>query len=108
LKKVTGKSEPGVITGKPLSMGGSLGRTPATGLGGFYVFEALLNSLDDKSRQRVAIQGFGNVGFYAAKFIHQAGHKIVAISDSKEAIYVADGIDPYHCKCSQRRRQETQ
>jgi glutamate dehydrogenase len=93
-EKVTGKSEPGVITGKPLSMGGSLGRTPATGLGGFYVFEALLNSLDDKSRQRVAIQGFGNVGFYAAKFIHQAGHKIVAISDSKEAIYVADGIDP--------------
>ena len=92
--KVTGKSEPGVITGKPLSMGGSLGRTPATGLGGFYVFEALLNSLDDKSRQRVAIQGFGNVGMYAAKFIHQAGHKIVAISDSKEAIYVADGIDP--------------
>ncbi len=93
-EKVTGKSEPGVITGKPLSMGGSLGRTPATGLGGFYVFEALLNSLDDKSRQRVAIQGFGNVGMYAAKFIHQAGHKIVAISDSKEAIYVADGIDP--------------
>lgn len=93
-EKVVGRSEPGVITGKPLSMGGSLGRTPATGLGGFYVFEALLNALDDKSKKRVAIQGFGNVGFYAAKFIHQAGHKIVAISDSKEAIYVEGGIDP--------------
>ena len=93
-QKVTAGSGRGVITGNPLSMGGRLGRTPATGLGGFYVFEALLNSLDDKSRQRVAIQGFGNVGMYAAKFIHQAGHKIVAISDSKEAIYVADGIDP--------------
>ena len=93
-EKVMGRSEPGVITGKPLSMGGSQGRTPATGLGGFYVLEALLKMHDDKSKQRVAIQGFGNVGFYAAKYIHQAGHKIVAVSDSKEGIYVGDGIDP--------------
>jgi len=93
-EKIHGRSEPGVITGKPLSMGGSKGRTPATGLGGFYVLEALLEALDDKRKLRVAIQGFGNVGFYAAKFIHEAGHKVIAVSDSKEAIYVQDGLDP--------------
>lgn len=93
-EKVVGRSEPGVITGKPLSMGGSKGRTPATGLGGFYVLEALLEALDDKRKLRVAMQGFGNVGFYVAKFVHEAGHKVVAVSDSKEAIYLQDGLDP--------------
>ena len=93
-EKVMGRSEPGVITGKPLSMGGSKGRTPATGLGGFYVLEALLEALDDKRKLRVAVQGFGNVGFYVAKFVHEAGHKVVAVSDSKEDIYLQDGLDP--------------
>ncbi|MCB9471336.1 MAG: Glu/Leu/Phe/Val dehydrogenase dimerization domain-containing protein [Cyanobacteriota/Melainabacteria group bacterium] len=85
---------PAVVTGKPLELGGSEGREAATGQGVFYAIEALMK---DEGRAlsdlRFAIQGFGNVGSYAAKFISQAGGKIVAISDAGGAIYSKDGID---------------
>ena len=84
------------FTGKPLGLGGSAGRTEATGLGGFFVFEKLVKKLgfDNKKDVTVAIQGFGNVGYWFAYHAHQAGYKVVAVSDSKGGIYVEDGLDP--------------
>jgi len=93
--KIVGKDSPAVITGKPVEDGGSQGRTEATGYGGGYV---LLNVLEKISMMKpgltVAVQGFGNVGYYIAEFLAKKGFKIVAVSDSKEGVYVPDGIDP--------------
>jgi glutamate dehydrogenase/leucine dehydrogenase len=92
----------GTFTGKPVDFGGSLGRTEATGRGGFYVLRALLNKLNNSpnspsyGKERglggvtVAVQGFGNVGYYIAKFLYEAGMRIVALSDSRGAIVVKD------------------
>ncbi len=84
----------GTFTGKPLDFGGSEGRTEATGLGGFFVLQALLKKISLKPRYgeklTVAVQGFGNVGFFIAKFLHEAGFRVVALSDSKGAIVVND------------------
>jgi glutamate dehydrogenase (NADP+) len=86
---------PAVITGKPVAMGGSLGRDDATGRGGFYVLEALKERLGLGTKPlRIAVQGFGNSGFHFARLAHEAGHKIVAVSDSKGAIYSEEGLDP--------------
>jgi len=77
------------FTGKPVEMGGSLGRTEATGRGGVYVLEQLIQELNLKfqiSNLKLIVQGIGNVGFYFAKLAHQAGFKIVGISDSKGGI----------------------
>jgi len=93
-EKINKRNEPGALTGKPISLGGSHGRTPATGQGGYYVLEALMEKLKRKEKGSIAIQGFGNVGYYFAKFVYEAGYKIVAISDSKEGIYLKEGIDP--------------
>ena len=94
-EKVTGKSEPGVITGKPLSLGGSQGRGTATAQGGVYVLEELLRITDGKKeRYRVAVQGFGNAGYHVAHILHEAGYLITAISDSKGGIYSDAGFDP--------------
>lgn len=94
-----GRSEPGVVTGKPLVLGGSQGREAATGQGGVYVLEELVKQLNlDRPQTTVAIQGFGNVGYHAARILHGLGYKIVAISDSKGGIYDPTGLDPqkYH------------
>jgi glutamate dehydrogenase/leucine dehydrogenase len=84
----------GTFTGKPVDFGGSLGRTEATGRGGFFVLEELLKKLTIKRRYgkelTVAVQGFGNVGYYIAKFLSEAGMRVVALSDSKGAIVVND------------------
>lgn len=86
---------PGVITGKPIALGGSLGRTDATGRGGVYVLRCLEKKLGiTPSDTTVAIQGFGNVGFYCAQLLHDAGYKIIAISNSEGGIYDPDGIIP--------------
>jgi glutamate dehydrogenase/leucine dehydrogenase len=86
--QLKGQGNLGVITGKPLEFGGSAGRTEATGLGGFYILEALSKKLKiNPKKTTVAIQGFGNVGYYLAKFLYEAGYKIVAVSDSKSGIY---------------------
>ncbi len=90
--KITGDARGAVITGKPLGKGGSEGRGPATGLGGFYVFDALRTKMNLPESCTVAIQGMGNVGGFAAKFFTEAGHTVVAMSDSKGGIYKADGL----------------
>lgn len=93
--RLVGKKTPAVITGKPLEKGGSQGRTEATGLGGSYVLLETLRKLKkDPKGMTVAVQGFGNVGYYVALFLKQAGMKVVAVSDSKEGIYVEDGLNP--------------
>jgi len=83
----------GTFTGKPLDYGGSEGRTEATGRGGSYVLLALLKKMAVKPRYgrklTVAVQGFGNVGYYVAKFLYEAGMNIVALSDSKGGIVVS-------------------
>lgn len=83
------------FTGKLVNQGGSEGREEATGKGGIYVLQALLSKLDkhDKSLT-VAVQGFGNLGYHFALLAKESGFKVVAISDSKHAIYVPDGLDP--------------
>lgn len=93
--KITGYNTPGVITGKPLSIGGSEGRGDATARGGAYtVREAAKHLKIDLSKATVAIQGFGNAGQYAATlFASLLGCKIIAVSDTKGGIYCADGID---------------
>lgn len=93
-EKVVGIKTPAVITGKPIELGGSEGRVPATGLGGFYILEELAKLLKKNPEDiKVAVQGFGNVGFYFAKFAADAGYKVVAVSDSKGGIYDEAGLD---------------
>jgi glutamate dehydrogenase/leucine dehydrogenase len=94
--KVTGQLTPGVITAKPLSLGGSLGRTEATGLGVFYAgVEASKEYNLPIKEASVSIQGFGNVAKYTAFNFYDAGAKIVAVSDSSGGIYNPDGFNPY-------------
>lgn len=93
-----GYSVPAVITGKPVSVGGTAGREYATGLGITYVTRAVLKrrlglSLDSAT---VAIQGFGNVGSWAARTMDERGARVVAVSDQYGAIYNANGLDPRH------------
>jgi len=85
---------PDVITGKPLALGGSLGRDDATGRGAFICIqelEALRGWTPEKTR--VAVQGFGNAGQSVALRLHEAGYRVVAVSDSRGAIYSPDGFD---------------
>jgi glutamate dehydrogenase (NADP+) len=85
---------PAVITGKPIRLGGSLGREEATGRGAFLCIEALAHEHGlDPAKTRVAIQGFGNAGYHVARLLEQAGYRIVAVSDSKGAIWSEDGFD---------------
>jgi glutamate dehydrogenase (NAD(P)+) len=89
-----GYSIPGVVTGKPVEIGGSLGRVEATGRGVLYIVQ-------EACRQRgmalegatVAVQGFGNVGSVAARLLAQAGAKVVAVSDSQGGVYSETGLD---------------
>ena len=84
----------GVVTGKPLTLGGSQGRNQATATGAFYVIEAVLPKFNIKPQQTsVAIQGFGNAGAMIAELLFQAGYKIVAVSDSRGGIYAPQGLD---------------
>ena len=92
---LVGHKAPGMITGKPIEIGGAAGRNVATAQGGFYCVENLMKKLKkEKSKTTVAIQGFGNAGSIMAQFLHDAGYKVVAVSDSKGGVYRADGIDP--------------
>jgi len=86
--------EPSVITGKPVAMGGSLGRETATGDGAWHVIRTLLPKLlDGADTATVAVQGFGNAGQVLAARLHEAGHRVVAVSDSRTALYAEEGID---------------
>lgn len=90
----SGYIQPGVVTGKPVEIGGSLGRTAATGQGLIYVTERALEKMGRKmAGTTIAIQGFGNVGSYAAQFAFQMGAKIIAVSDVSCAIFSGDGLN---------------
>ncbi|XP_065858854.1 glutamate dehydrogenase 2-like [Euphorbia lathyris] len=85
---------PAVVTGKPIDLGGSLGREAATGLGVVYAAKALLAEYGKSiSNMKFAIQGFGNVGAWAAVFIHEQGGKVVSVSDITGAVTNPDGLD---------------
>jgi len=82
------------VTGKPLALGGSLGRREATGRGvAVTALEVLKRIGKDPAKSTGAVQGFGKVGAWAARYLHEAGMKIVAISDVSGGIYCADGLD---------------
>lgn len=93
-ERLTGDKKRATFTGKSLTGGGSEGRGAATGKGGFFVFDILREKLGLPAKCHVAIQGFGNVGSFAAKLWAEAGHKIVAVSDYKGGIFSDAGIDP--------------
>ncbi len=88
------KKTPAVITGKPLALGGSLGRDDATARGGYYI---LLEVAKDKcwayDKISVAVQGFGNAGYHMARLLAEDGFKIVAVSDSQGGVYNPNGLD---------------
>jgi glutamate dehydrogenase (NADP+) len=85
---------PAVVTGKPLTMGGSLGRDGATATGAFFVIESIMPKFDRLPQETtVAIQGFGNAGALLAELLYKAGYKVVAVSDSQGGIYAKNGLD---------------
>ncbi|MDP1767902.1 MAG: Glu/Leu/Phe/Val dehydrogenase [Nitrospirota bacterium] len=89
-----GYSVPGVVTGKPLSIGGSLGREEATGRGVVYVtIEALRHLNLDIRNSTVVIQGFGNVGAHTARIMQECGARVTAVSDVHGGIHNANGLD---------------
>jgi glutamate dehydrogenase (NAD(P)+) len=89
-----GHSVLGVVTGKPLNLGGSLGRLEATARGAHYcIREAVKKQGRSLDGMRVAVQGFGNVGSYLARFVAEDGAKVIALSDSSGGIYNHNGID---------------
>jgi len=89
-----GHSVLGVVTGKPLTIGGSLGREEATARGSLFCIRDAVAKRDGRlDTMSVAVQGFGNVGSYLAKFLHEEGARVVAISDSRVALHNPNGID---------------
>lgn len=92
--KIRRQRMPAVITGKPIALGGSLGRDDATGRGAYYCIKELERLKDWKPRDvRVAVQGFGNAGQHVSRLLHSDGYRIVAISDSRGGIYREEGLD---------------
>jgi glutamate dehydrogenase len=93
-EKVVGRSEPGVITGKPILLGGSLGRGEATAQGGVFVLNAFVQSVGRNPHDmRVAIQGYGNAGATVAHLLAHDGYIITALSDSRGTIVHESGLD---------------
>ncbi len=91
---IKGKHEPGVITGKPIPLGGSAGRSDATSLGGMIIIREVDKALGLKlDRARYVIQGFGNVGGGIAKLLHEHGGRVVGIGAEDTGLYNAQGID---------------
>ena len=94
-EKLVGHQEPGMITGKPLELGGSQGRTEATGLGGLYVLEQLRQTWKGRilpKNTTIAVQGVGNVGYWFIEFAKKAGYQVVAWSNSKGGEYKGEKI----------------
>jgi glutamate dehydrogenase/leucine dehydrogenase len=89
-----GHSVLGVVTGKPLSIGGSLGRDEATARGALFIIaDALREEGRNLDGLRVAVQGFGNVGRNLARLLHEAGAVVIAVSDSRGGLYAPNGLD---------------
>ena len=89
----SGYAVPGVVTGKPIEIGGALGRSEATGRGVMIVTREAVKYLGLKGDLRIAIQGMGNVGGTAAKLLYETGHKIVAVSDISGGYYNPNGLN---------------
>jgi glutamate dehydrogenase (NAD(P)+) len=94
-----GKNNLGVVTGKPVHIGGSLGRREATSRGGLFVTQraierGILPGVDSLAGLTVVVQGFGNAGSIGAELFHAEGAKIIAVSDSRGGIHCPDGLDP--------------
>jgi len=96
--KFAGKKELAVVTGKPLDLGGSEGREEATALGGLFVLKQIIKEnyiqgLDSLDGKKIVVQGMGNVGGIFARLAHEQGAKVIAVSDSKGAIFNENGLD---------------
>jgi len=94
--KIARKQVPAVITGKPISLGGSLGRDEATARGAYYIINKLIEKKElKKSELKVGIQGFGNAGYNLAVMLNEDGYQVIALSDSKGGILATKGkLDP--------------
>jgi glutamate dehydrogenase (NAD(P)+) len=100
-----GYSVPGVVTGKPVSIGGSEGRSEATGRGVVYTIQEAAKAIGlGIEGARVAVQGFGNAGEAAARFIQELGARVIAVSDSRGGVFRGDGLD---LPLVSRHKQET-
>lgn len=85
---------PAVVTGKPIPMGGSLGRETATAMGAFFTIQTIMPKYDRRPQDTtVAVQGFGNAGSVIAELLFRAGYKVVAVSDSQGGVYAPQGLD---------------
>lgn len=92
--KIKRRYSPAVITGKPIALGGSQGRNDATGRGAYYCIRELEKKRGWRPQDiKVAVQGFGNAGQHVALLLHEAGYRIVAVSDSQGGIYRPEGFD---------------
>lgn len=106
---IRGKRSPAVITGKPVSMGGSLGRNTATGTGAFHVLQTMMAKANKNPEDlTVAVQGFGNAGSVVANLLFKAGYKVVAVSDSKGGIYSSKGLNIPDVQKFKKEQQEMQ
>ncbi|AHG50140.1 glutamate dehydrogenase (plasmid) [Rhizobium leguminosarum bv. trifolii CB782] len=104
---IVGKKTPAVITGKPVALGGSLGRDDATARGGFYIMRHKADTLGFKSKMTVVIIGCGNAGMHYARLAAAAGCKIVAVSDSKGGVGNHAGLDINQLKAVKSRGSVT-
>ena len=104
--KIVGYNVPGVITGKPIPLGGSLGRGDATARGAMYtIMEAAKVLKLNLKGATVAVQGYGNAGYFAAKLMQEiAGSKVIAVTDSQGGVYATSGID---AEVAQAHKQKT-
>jgi len=92
--KIKGKFTPAVITGKPVELGGSLGRAVATALGGAFLLKRITELKNLKpEKTKVAIQGFGNVGGNMARILSEWGYKVIAVSDAGGGVFCDEGLD---------------
>jgi glutamate dehydrogenase/leucine dehydrogenase len=91
--KITGKPAPAVVTGKSLERGGSAGRAEATARGALAVWQVYRDLLPADHLWRVVVQGFGNAGQHIARLFHEAGHCVIAVSDSRGGILDPQGLD---------------
>lgn len=94
--KLRGENTLGVVTGKPLEVGGSVGRADSTSQGGIYVLEEMIHDYNlQPESTRVVVQGFGNAGANVAMMLHDRGFKVIGVSDSRGGLYCEEGINPH-------------